>query len=333
MAKRMLLVVLGLAGLLACGGNRQDRQTDRAETLAPAREAVEVPVFHADSAHAFVARQVAFGPRVPNTDAHRQCGDWLIETMQRFADTVYVQGMRLRAYNGTILHARNIIGVFHPERTARVLLCAHWDSRPWADHDPDPAHHYTPIDGANDGASGVGVLLEIARRLQAHDPGVGVDIVLFDAEDYGKHRLAPGHDADSWALGSQYWARNPHVSGYKAHYGILLDMVGARGATFKREGYSMMYAPHIVRKLWETAHRTGFGHFFPMRDGSYVVDDHYYVNKIRDIPTINIIHQDPHTSHGFFPQWHTREDTMEVIDPRSLRAVGQTVLQVLFEGR
>ncbi len=290
-----------------------------------------VPVFNADSAYFFVAEQVAFGPRVPNTEAHREAGNWLAATLGGFADTLYIQETRVRAYDGTVLNIKNIIGVFQPDKRRRILLCAHWDSRPYADYDPDPASHYTPIDGANDGASGVGVLLEIARLLHAQAPDIGIDIIFFDAEDYGRHRFSDRPDEDSWALGAQHWARNPHRPDYFASYGILLDMVGASDATFKREGYSMLYAPNIVRKVWETAQRIGYGHMFVNRDGGFITDDHYYVNMIRNIPTINIIHQDDSTPHGFFPQWHTLADNMEVIDTYTLQAVGETVVAVIYD--
>ncbi len=313
--------------LFSCGGGNHSGHADQA---AEAR-VIEVPRFNPDSAYSFVEAQVLFGPRVPNTEAHRQAGDWLASTLGRFADTLYTQEARVRAYNGNILQIRNFIGVFRPELSRRVLLCAHWDSRPYADYDPNPEKHFTPIDGANDGASGVGVLLEIARLISKEQPNVGIDIMLFDAEDYGRHRFSDLPDSDSWALGAQYWARNPHRPDYFARYGILLDMVGAQGATFRREGYSMLYAPGTVRKVWETARRLGFGHMFLQEDGGFITDDHYYINTIRNIPTINIIHLDDTTSHGFFPEWHTTADNMDVIDPYTLRVVGETVLQVLFE--
>ncbi len=316
--------------MTSCGGAVENDRNSRAgeDERAPA---VQIPAFNADSAYYFVGRQVAFGPRVPNTEAHRQAGLWLTETMERFADTVYLQKTRVRAYDGTTLNIKNIIGVFRPEQRRRILLCAHWDSRPYADYDPDPEKHYTPIDGANDGASGVGVLLEVARLISKNQPGIGVDIIFFDAEDYGNHRFSDRPEQDNWALGSQHWARNPHRMDYYARFGILLDMVGAADATFKREGYSMLYAPNVVRRVWDTAHRLGYGHMFLNREGGYVTDDHYYINTIRNIPTINIIHQDNTTPHGFFPEWHTTGDTMDVIDPFTLKAVGETVVQVVYE--
>lgn len=329
----LLIRLLGLLLMLAasCGGPVQQNQTqNHAATRSPVQDTIQIPEFRADSAYAFIERQVSFGPRVPNSQAHLECAQWLEQTLERFAPQVHVQQARVRAWDGTLLNIRNIIGSFDPQNHNRILLAAHWDSRPWADHDPDPANHFEPIDGANDGASGVGVLLEIARMLSQQQPGFGVDIILFDAEDYGQHDQNRGHYPDSWALGSQYWSRNPHRPDYMARYGILLDMVGAKGATFRHEGYSMMYAPNIVREVWARAQSIGYGHYFLNRTSGFVTDDHYYINKIRNIPTINIIHQDDSTPHGFFPQWHTVDDTMEYIDLNTLDAVGQTLREVIF---
>lgn len=317
-----------LVMLYACGSNERDSGRRDTDSEVVTRESI--PVFNADSAFHFVEKQVSFGPRVPNTRAHRECGEWLAQTMGAFADTLYIQDAMVRAYDGTILNIRNIIGSFQPEKVNRILLCAHWDSRPWADHDPDPGNHFTPIDGANDGASGVGVLLEIARQLSISDPRVGVDILLLDAEDYGKHQASENADMDSWALGSQHWATYPHRYDYNARYGILLDMVGASNATFLQEGYSMMFAPNIVRKVWDIGARQGFGDFFVKRDGGYIMDDHYYINTIRNIPVINIIDLRSDTPHGFYEHWHTLKDNMDAIDPTTLKAVGQTVSAVLW---
>ncbi|MGM0573693.1 MAG: M28 family peptidase [Bacteroidota bacterium] len=329
-SRRSLILLLALIGIIACGGDPDRGGSDDHTGEAPA-EARQVPSFNADSAYYFIDKQVAFGPRVPNTEAHQEAGKWLAQRLGGFADTLYTQETRVRAYDGTVLHIKNIIGAFQPETRRRILLCAHWDSRPYADYDPDPEKHYTAIDGANDGASGVGVLLEIARLISEYQPDIGIDIIFFDAEDYGAHQSTAGRNDDSWALGSQHWAKNPHRSDYMARYGILLDMVGASGATFLREGYSMLYAPQVVRKVWETGRQLGYENLFPERDGNHVTDDHYYLNTIRNIPTINIIHQNPDTRHGFFPEWHTTDDTMDVIDTYTLRAVGETVLHVIYD--
>ncbi|MBS4012202.1 MAG: M28 family peptidase [Bacteroidetes bacterium] len=316
--------------LLSCADNtKKETQHSKPDQIS----ASSIPDFNADSAYYFVEKQVSFGPRVPNTVAHQKCADWLISKLTDFADTVHVQQAKVRAYDGKILNISNIIGSFNPQHRSRIILCAHWDSRPYADYDPNPANHYTPIDGANDGASGVGVLIEIARILSLNNAPVGIDIILFDAEDYGKHENFKGQADDSWALGSQYWSKNPHISNYYAKYGILLDMVGASNATFKIEEYSYYFAPGIVRKVWETAQRIGYGNYFSNERGSYILDDHYYMNTIRGIPTINIIHQETRHGHGFFKQWHTIDDNMDVIDKETLKAVGQTVITVVFENK
>ena len=312
--------------LLAACGSKQPQPTAQ-----PQATTVVVPTFNADSAYHYTAEQVAFGPRVPNSEPHRLCGDWLESELKRFGAQVTTQRVTLRAYDGTILAARNIIGSYKPELKKRVLLCAHWDSRPWADADADPTHHRTPILGANDGASGVGVLLEVARQLQAQPTGIGIDLILFDAEDYGTHAADDSETTESsntWCLGSQYWARVPHTQGYMARFGILLDMVGGKDARFHREGYSEYFAKHIVDKVWVAAHASGNGQWFPYAEGGIITDDHLPINQIARIPCIDIIGHYPDT--GFAPTWHTMDDTMDNIDPAVLRAVGQTVLQVIY---
>ena len=210
------------------------------------------------------------------------------------------------------------------------MLCAHWDSRPYADED-DPQHHHTPIDGANDGASGVGVLLEIARQLQQQAPAIGIDIVFFDAEDYGTPDFYQGkHPSDSWCLGSQYWGRIPHTPDYKARFGILLDMVGAPNATFYYEYYSKETANDAMKKIWKTAESLGYGNYFVPQDGGSITDDHIYVHSFRQIPCVDIIHYDTSTNTGFVPTWHTLDDTLEHIDKSTLKAVGQTVMTVIY---
>ena len=290
---------------------------------------VEVPTFNADSAYSYVAAQVAFGPRVTGVEAHKACGDWLVGKLHELGAAVTEQTAELKAYNGDLLPARNIIGSYRPDTRKRVILCSHWDSRPWADNDPDEKNHYTAIDGANDGASGVGVLLEVARQLQQKEPAIGIDIIFFDAEDYGIHSHDEGHYVeDSWCLGSQYWAKQAKKADYMARYGILLDMVGAPGARFCQERLSKRYAGSLVDKVWRTAHAIGYGDYFPLEAGSYVTDDHLPLNDVARIPTIDIIPYDE--EYGFGEMWHTVKDDMSWIDPATLRAVGQTLLQVIY---
>ena len=285
--------------------------------------------FDGDSAYAFVKAQCDFGARVPNSVAHRRCGDYLIDKLKSYGANVIVQSPVLTAFDGTKLNARNIIGEFAPENTRRILLLAHWDSRPWADSDKNPENHSKPVMGANDGASGVGVLLEMARNFGETLPGVGVDILLVDAEDWGDNNGVSSDPDNSWALGTQYWASNPHRAGYRPLYGILLDMVGARGSCFTHEYFSLQYASAVVKEVWKMAEKSGYGDYFVNTRGGAITDDHVFVNRA-GIPTIDIIAMDVTSETGFFPQWHTTDDTMEHIDPTVLKAVGQTLLNLIY---
>lgn len=323
------LTALLLTAVVACS-NKSNR-TAGDETETETKVPVNVPRFNADSAYQYVKAQADFGPRVPNTAAHRACGDYLAGKLEEFGAKVYNQYADLIAFDNTILKARNIIGSYNPDNRRRILLCAHWDSRPFADQETDKQAQRTPIVGANDGASGVGVLLEVARQLQQQAPELGIDIVFFDAEDYGIPSFHTGdYKADTWCLGSQYWARVPHVSNYNARFGILLDMVGGKNATFYQERFSKRTAGKYVKKIWNAAHELGFGSFFPQQDGTEVTDDHIYVYDLLKIPCVDIINYDPHCDSGFGDFWHTHNDNMDVIDKAALNAVGQTVLQVIY---
>ncbi|MEN8225214.1 MAG: M28 family peptidase [Bacteroidota bacterium] len=322
-----LSLILGFL-IYACGSS--EKQTNN--SLKTSGLQIDIPDFSADSAYAYVAKQLSFGPRVPGSDAHAQCAAWLESTLKKYTNTVEVQAFKAKAYNGKVLRGKNLIASFRPESRKRIFLCAHWDARPFADHDPDPARHNTPIDGANDGASGVGVLIEMARQFSIQNPAVGVDIILFDLEDYGPPQDEQGHGSeDYWGLGSQFWANNPHKSNYHARYGILLDMVGVKNATFLKEGYSMMYAPSKVKKVWDAADTMGYGDYFVNEKGGYITDDHYYINKIMNIPTINIIHLDSESANGsFFDYWHTVQDKLEHVDKQSLQVVGNVMMNVVY---
>jgi len=325
-----LFVFIIFAFVVSCVTPEEDAKKEKIITKPV--KTVEVPVFNADSAYHYVKQQVLFGPRVPNTKAHAECIKFLENKLKEFTPHVILQKTRVRAYDGTTLNITNIIASFKPETNNRILLCAHWDSRPIAEKDPDPALRNKPIDGANDGASGVGVLLEIARIISQKEPSIGIDIIFFDAEDYGQphdSNLPPMED--TWALGSQYWSRNPHKENYFAKYGILLDMVGAHDATFLKEGFSVQFASSIVNKVWSTAHRLGYQNYFIDKNTNAITDDHYYINVITGIPTIDIIHHESTTSTGFFEFWHTHKDNMDNISKETLKAVGQTVLTVIYE--
>ena len=322
-----MLYILFAAAMISCS---QNPSSSSAKVESQPVKQQNVPAFDADSAWVFVENQVKFGPRVPNSEAHVACGNYLTSELKRFGAQVYEQEATLTAYNGTQLKAKNIIGSYNPENSKRVLLFAHWDSRPYADHDKDPANQMKPIDGADDGASGVGVLLEMARQFSIKSPAIGIDIIFFDAEDYGTPEFVKEYKENTWCLGAQFWAKNPHVKGYKADFGILLDMVGAKNASFFKEATSMRYAPQIVELVWSTARDLGYGKFFINAEGGAITDDHQYVILGRNIPCIDIIYTDPESDNGFGPHWHTQNDTMDNIDRETLKAVGQTVLQVVY---
>jgi len=294
-------------------------------------EKISVPAFNADSAYHYTANQVAFDPRVPDTEAHKACAEYLSGELKRFGATVTVQETTLQLQDGTPIPIKNIIGSYQPENKSRVLLFAHWDSRPYADHDPNPNNWMKPIDGANDGAGACAALLEIARQIQQSPPAIGVDIIFFDLEDWGPPDFpAKDRHYGDWCMGAEYWARNPHIPNYVARYGILLDMVSAPDAQFYKELYSQDKAPAIVKKVWEAARATGFDSYFINKNGNYITDDHVPVMNYRNIPCIDIIHCDPNTSTGFASYWHTLNDNMDNISKETLTATGQTLLYVLY---
>lgn len=328
MNKIILLLISSL--FLACCSNKTTTENNTTTTVVETTQKTNAPEFNQDSAYAYVERQVQFGPRVPNSEAHKACAKFMAGELERFGANVYVQEATLTAYNGDQLQASNIIGVYNPDQKKRILLFAHWDSRPYSDQDEEKFHH-TPIDGADDGASGVGVLLEIARQIGLKGIDIGIDIIFFDAEDYGTPSFITDFTPDTWCLGTQFWAKNPHIPGYKADFGILLDMVGSKGATFYKEATSRRYAAPVVERVWSTARNLGYGKFFLNADGPGIIDDHQYVIAGRNIPSINIINLKPNeTAHGFGEYWHTQQDTMDVIDHETLKAVGQTVLEVIY---
>jgi len=324
-----VLFYCGLAGMLWLAGCKS--KTTSEQTTEQSQKLIKSPEFNADSAFQFVKKQVEFGARVPNTAAHKACGDYLFATLKNFGLQVTEQQFTPTTYDGKKLNARNIIASFNPEATKRILLTSHWDSRPFSDQ--DSVMKNKPVLAANDGASGVAVLLEVARVLarSGNKLNLGVDIILFDAEDWGNSEKATDKFG-GFCLGSQYWASNKHVANYTAYFGILLDMVGAKGATFPKEGYSVSMADGVVRNVWGIASQLGYSHFFIDKAGPSITDDHIPVNETAKIPMIDIIHikqNDP--GHTFFDQWHTAHDDLKNIDPETLKAVGQTLIQVLYQ--
>jgi len=312
----------------ACGRNSNATQQNTNQT----QTTDVLGAFNADSAYSYIDHQVAFGPRVPGSEAHRQCRDWLIASLKRFgADTVYVQDAQIKAYNGDKLPITNIIACYNSGASKRVLLAAHWDSRPWADKAFNANDSTKPVPGANDGGSGVGVILELIRNLAQNRPKVGVDFILFDAEDYGESGTFDSN-SESWCLGSQYWAKNiePYTAENLPEYGIVLDMVGGKDAVFHYEAYSSQMAPNPTMKIWSEAERLGHGHIFERSVGGVIIDDHIPMNRA-GIPTTDIIELNNHQTGAFPPTWHTLEDKLENIDKNTLKAVGETVLNVIYK--
>ena len=323
--------------LISCGLRKQ------AATETETMTAIG-PIFNADSAYLFCQQQCDFGPRTMNSKAHDDCEQWIVNKFKGYGMIVVPQKCELKGYDGTTLHSTNIIASYKPDLSDRILLCAHWDSRPWADNDPDKANWKQPVMAANDGASGVAVMLEIARLLSPSlltpdscllSPTLGIDFICFDAEDYGFPQWETIDDpGNTWALGAQYWAAHPHTAGYKARYGILLDMVGGQGSLFYQEIMSKHYAKHIVDKIWKAAAVVGYGSSFPMSEGTGVTDDHIPVNTTANIPCVDIIPHYPNCEQSSFgPTWHTVNDDMAHLDKNTLKAVGQTIIQVLFSER
>ena len=285
---------IGLISLTSCKSKQQP------DAVKPDAELAKVQ-FNADSAYQYIVDQCSFGPRVPNSEAHDRCAAYIVNAFKRFGLTVSEQKTTVKGWDGKMLKCNNITASYNPENHDRIVICSHWESRPWADADPDSSKHHQPVMAANDGASGVAVMMELARQIHQLKPSIGIDFVCFDAEDYGAPYWAPQtKDESDWCLGSQYWAKNL-PKGYKPRYGILLDMVGGDDAQFKFEYYSMQYAQNIVAKVWSAA---------------------------QNVPTIDIISDN---GNGFSRTWHTTMDTPQNISRETLKAVGQTLVQTLFE--
>jgi hypothetical protein len=315
--------------LFSCTGSSTKEKPAKTSTTETA--AIVIPAFNADSALYFVKVQTDFGARVPGSKAHEDCAKWLKDKLSTCTPNVIFQEYQTRVYNGDVFNGKNIIASFNPDSKARIMLCSHWDSRPFADHDPDPAKRNQPVMAANDGASGVGILLELAKVLKENPSKIGVDIVFFDMEDYGPPQDRQDESNENWGLGSQYWSRNPHTPYYRARFVILLDMVGAKDAKFRKEGFSMHHAPDKVRKVWDIADGLGYQDYFLDETGGYINDDHYFINEILKIPAIDIIHLDPNSSNGsFYEYWHTTGDTFDKIDKQTLKVVGEVLTKVVF---
>jgi hypothetical protein len=304
---------------------------------------VFVPEFDKDSAYQFVQKQVDFGPRVPETAEHKACSEWIKTTLESYGWQVEFQEAVIEGFENKPMKIRNIIATYNPEASERILLCAHWDTRRMADQDTERKDE--PILGADDGGSGVGVLMELARTVSNNPLNAGIEIVFFDAEDQGESG-SPRPAEQTWCLGAQYWSRNQHEMKVQPRFGILLDMVGRAGAQFPREGVSLNRAGQIVNVVWSQAVKLGLNELFVNEKDDQLIDDHVYINDIGGIKTIDIINrpvlrnsdgqivmnrEENRPERHFGNHWHTHKDDMKIIDRYVLKSVGDVLLHVLYK--
>ncbi|MBL1215386.1 MAG: M28 family peptidase [Ignavibacteriae bacterium] len=281
------------------------------------------PIFDADNAFAMIKKQTDFGPRNPNSEGHKNTLAFLSSKLNQYADEVILQNFEYPGYDGEKLSLTNIIGKFNPEKENRILLCAHWDTRPWADEEKDPQMQSIPIIGANDGASGVAVLLETARIISENKLNYGLDIIFFDGEDYGK-----ANDLLNFCLGSKYFSASVKQND-KPIFAILLDLVGDKNAQFKKELYSVQYAPDIVELVWNTAKFVNAAKFINTV-GNPIYDDHVPLNS-SGIKSINIVDVD-YVGHNTTNRnyWHTHADSIDKIGIETLQQVGNVIVKLLY---
>lgn len=313
---------------MGCGNTTSSESSVSGSDSVPA-----MPEFNADSAYSFVERQCAFGPRVPGTDAHAECLTWMVSEFRRFgADTVLVQEGSAKIYNGVTKPVRNVIVSFNLASDRRLLFCAHWDSRPFADNELLAENRKRAILGADDGASGVGVLMELARILGSNPPSVGVDIIFFDLEDWGapewEHSVLP--NGEDWCLGSRYWALHRHVPGYRPEYAVLLDMVGGNDERFYREYFSERNAKWLNDLVWGQASDLGFSSRFVNELGGAITDDHLPLYDIASISSIDIVAFSQNRDNGFPEYWHTLGDDMSNISKSTLSDVGTLIVSLIY---
>lgn len=272
--------------------------------------------FKGERAYQFLEEQCEFGPRYPGSPGHQALKKYLLDFFSTHTNLIRSQDFEWEDTTRSLkLELSNIIVSFYPEMKRRVLLCAHWDTRPWADKDPDPLNRLKPILGANDGSSGVAVLMELATIISKRKPRYGVDLILFDGEDYGSD-----DHPERWCLGSNYFSRN--LGGYKAYFGILLDMVGDKDLQIYQEGYSTLYAKEIVKLVWGKAEKLSISEF-RSEIKHFMIDDHLPLIRA-GIPCIDIIDFD-------YPYWHTLEDTPDKCSPESLEKVGKLIIAILYD--
>jgi hypothetical protein len=315
-------IIFGLLlGITACSSNKSEK------SFQFTKKNRTVPQFNVDSTYHQIVCQVQMGPRNPGSEGHTKALSYLTKKLKSYAGAkyVYVQRFTHKGYNRKKLKLANIIAAFNPQDSDRIMLCAHWDTRPRADE--GSKNQNKPILGADDGASGVAVLLELARLFHNHPPQIGVDIVLFDGEDYGKVQ-----DIDKFFLGSKYWAEHPPVKNYHPRFGVLLDMVGGVHAQFPKEGNSMNNAPSLVDAVWKVARQMGYDSLFVDKKGERISDDHVPLMHIRKIPMVDIIHYNPGMNgNDVFPfYWHTHQDDLKIISKKTLGGVGNVLTEMIY---
>ena len=322
---------VALTLLLFSGCHHNQHDTSKLTPTTVDYSQVNVPQFSTDSAMMYLSEQLAFGPRTPGSKAQSRCADYLVTKMRQWCDSVVVQEFNTTLWDGSVVKGKNIIASIEPGDTyssQRILLAAHWDSRMWADHDSDQNNHHKPIAGANDGASGVATLMEMARGISAQRPNVGIDILFFDVEDQGTPEWADSYADNTWCKGSQYWAQHPHRPYYTALYGVLFDMVGTHNARFTKEEVSCQYASSTLNKYWNVAQSLGYGNIFQDLKTPPILDDHMYINQIIGIPTIDIVQNSEGCN--FFPFWHTIEDDLDIIDAETMKLVATVTLKAIY---
>ena len=316
----IFLVIVSLA-ITSC---REETKVETKPTYTML-EKTTVPQFDADNAYKMTAEQVSFGSRNPGSEAHTKAKQFFERELRQYADEVVLQNFNYTGYENEKLELTNIIAKFNTKSPNRIFICAHWDSRPRSDQDKNESKKDLPIPGANDGASGAGILLELAKILKQNKVDYGIDLILFDGEDYGKES-----DLGNYCLGSKYFAANIPEN-YKPVFGILLDLVGDKEAFFRKEGNSMQVLPEVVNMVWNIAEKINANTFINA-DGHAIYDDHVPLNQA-GLSTIDIIDADligANTGTERRDYWHTQKDTMDNIGKETLRQVGQVLTNLIY---
>jgi hypothetical protein len=321
---KIMMIVSLLFVISAC---KNENKTQNDESLNKGIIPKEPPAFNDARAWKYLTDQVDFGPRNPNSTAHANCLQYFNKLLLESTTSVTLQSWVDEGYDGEKLNLTNVIASFNPESTTRILLCAHWDSRPRAERETDPKKKKLPIPGANDGASGVAILLELAKLMKEVSPSVGVDIVLLDGEDYGREG-----DLSKYFLGSRYFGKNKPANYYPV-YGILLDLVGDKNMKLPKEAYSSQrFYPMLVDHIWNLAKSKGYNQF-DFTNGGGVEDDHVILNdygiQCIDLIDIDLVGNDTKDQNRNY--WHSLRDTPDRCSKESLKAVGEVLLELIYK--